>query len=263
MPRFSHDLHTHTTYSDGSDAREMAVAAADAGLSGIGFTDHCIVYEDPFGRSETYDFGETYPERRRLLGSLREDFDIEVFDGVEMNYDPNHESETASFLEEANFDYAIGSVHYAQEFYVTPATALSDAPEETRREAVDAYVDWTERLIESELFDVVGHLDLPQRNPSLRGLFDEEDYRRLADALADADALPEINAGRIDAEYGTVHPDPAYFDVFADAGVSFVVGTDSHTPETLRTRVDMLDSVLEDAESRGVEVVGAEAVLDR
>lgn len=44
------DIHTHTTFSDGSDLSAMVGAAEDAGPDGIGLTDHCIVTADAFCR---------------------------------------------------------------------------------------------------------------------------------------------------------------------------------------------------------------------
>ena len=246
MTQIEYDYHTHTTFSDGYEMEGMADAAADAGLTGIGFTDHCLPYEDPFGRRDRYDLVDTFEERRERIRTLREDVEVEVFDGVELNYDPNHEDAIRAFLAAAGFDYVIGSVHYADDYYVGHPEALADASHAAKRDAVETYVDWQVRLVESGLFDVLAHPDLPQRSPALRGMMDERDYRRLADALADSETIPEINAGRLDRKYGTVHPHPDFLDAFADAGVSFVVGTDAHAPDQLRTRRDLLDPLLAD-----------------
>lgn len=250
MPRTSADLHTHTTFSDGYDMVAMVRAAADAGLEAIGLTDHALPYEDPFGRRDRYDFTETYGDRREAIADL--DADVAVLDGVEVNYDPAHESAIRSFLREADFDYVVGSVHYAGGYYAAHPEDLADADDAEKREAVEAYVDWQVRLIESELVDVLGHLDVTQRSPVLRGVMEESDYRRLAEALADSTTVPEINAGRLDRDYGTIHPHPDSLSLFADAGVSFVVGTDSHAPDQLRERVRLLDDVLAD---EGVKIV--------
>lgn len=248
MATLRYDLHTHTEYSDGYDMSAMARAADEAGLAGVGFTDHCIPYADPVGRSDRYDFHETYETRREDIRALRDDETLEVaiFDGVEINYDPSEEATIRDFLAEADFEYAIGSVHYAASYDVADPAALEGASDATRRDAVDAYVDWQVGLAESGLVDVLAHVDLFQRSPSLRGLMDEADYRRIAEALADSGTVPEINAGRLDREYAEVHPHPDYLHVFREAGVPFVVGTDSHAPDQLRERVRLLEALLDD-----------------
>ena len=247
MPRVRADLHTHTTYSDGYDMAEMVEAAAEVGLSAVGLTDHCIPYADPFGRSDRTDFDETYDGRREDIGALSErlDADVDILDGAEVNYDPNHERAVREFLAAANFEYTIGSVHYAGEYSIADPHQLADASAATKREAGETYVDWQVRLGESELFDIVGHLDLPQRSPVLRNVMDEDQYRRLADALAGSRTVPEINAGRLDREYGHVHPHSDYLHVFREAGVGFVIGTDSHAPDRLRERTRRLEPLLD------------------
>ena len=202
MSSVRYDLHTHTTYSDGSDIREMVEAATDAGLEGIGLTDHCIPYEDSFGRSDRYPFDGTYEDRRTEITDLRADDDVEleILDGAEVNYDPTREEEIRELLANAEFDYVIGSVHYTDVYDVAGPRELARASASTKRETVETYLDWQCRLLESGMFDVLGHLDLPQRSPALRGVMTGDDYQRLADALAASETVPEINAGRLERE---------------------------------------------------------------
>lgn len=258
MRQIDYDFHTHTTYSDGSDVAAMVDAAEAAGLAGIGFTDHCVVYDDPFGRAERTEFDRTYRERRADIRELRAEADVEVYDGVEVNYDPNHEAEIREFLAEASFDYAIGSVHYAGSYDIMHPDALADASAATRRDAVDTYFDWQVRLVASGLFDVVGHPDLPVRAPHLRAVVDEADYERLADALADADAVPEINGKMCTDTGGILHPRTAALEHFVDAGVPFVVGTDSHAPERIS---ETLGRVADRLDGREVPLVGPNQVV--
>ena len=247
-----YDLHTHTTYSDGWEWGEMAQAAADAGLSGIGFTDHCAIGPDAFGRRERYDLVETFEARRSEFldghGS-----GIRIFDAAEISYAPAKESEIAEFLAEAEFEYVIGSVHFGDRFnYSQPG--MADASEAERRQAVETYVDHQIALIESELFDVIGHLDLVQRSPELRGLMTRSEYERIAIALSRHDCLPELNAGRLDRAYGTVHPPPEHLDLFAEREIPFVIGTDAHAPDQLRSRLRLLGECVPDLPVQVVDV---------
>lgn len=249
MVSVEYDLHTHTAYSDGWKREEMAEAAANSGLDGIGFTDHCPIGDDPFGRREAHDFEETYLERREEFDTRKERYDIEIIDGVEVNYDPRRERRIRTFLQEAGFDYTIGSVHYAGPYHVAdPDEELRTASDSELRDIVETYIDWQLSLIESELFDVVGHLDVVQRSPTLRGVIKADDYRRLAKALADSETIPEINAGRLDRSYGDIHPHSEYLDIFREKGVEFVLGTDAHAPDQLERRLALLDERVAESE---------------
>lgn len=237
------DAHTHTTFSDGSDLGAMIGAAERADLDGLGLTDHCIVTDDRFGRRAQYDLVETYEQRRRRIDAAREETDLRLYDAAEMSYVEDDEDRLAAFLGEADFAYTIGSVHFADQYGYTSDAQYVDASDAERRAAVERYYDAVVALIESDLFDVLGHLDLPERVGYLRRYTTRDDYERVAAALAAASTVPELNAGRVNRSLGRPHPDPAMLDVFTDAGIQFVLGSDSHRPHEVQERVPALRQV--------------------
>ncbi len=246
MPTGHYDLHTHTTYSDGSELREMIAAAQQAGLDAIGLSDHCVVWDDPFDRSDRFDFHRTYEARRSDIEAARTEFEITVRDGVEMNYDPNYEDAIEAFLESAEFDYAIGSVHYAGEHYIVRKGFFADADDERKQEAVDTYIDWQVHLIESELFDVIGHLDLCERMPALAGFLSDDHITALIDALTNSSTIPEINGGKVfdDANAN----DPHLLERFRDAGIRFALGSDAHRPAEIGERFAYLSDIVAESD---------------
>jgi histidinol-phosphatase (PHP family) len=240
------DLHAHTTYSDGSPLPGMVAAAERRGLDALGLTDHCIVVADDFGRRDRYDLVETYERRREAIDRHRDRTDVTLYDAAEVSYVAGAERETRAFLAAADFDYTIGSVHFAGPYDYTSGGDYAEVGPETRRAAVERYYDAVVAAVESGLFDVLGHLDLPEREPSLRGHSTQSDYERVAAALAESDVVPEINAGRVHRSLGRVHPNPAMLETFREAGVPFVLGTDSHAPAQLDERVAPLREVVAD-----------------
>ncbi|WP_434521099.1 PHP domain-containing protein [Halorubrum sp. AS12] len=248
------DIHTHTTFSDGSDLSTMVGAAEDAGLNGIGLTDHCIVTADAFGRRSKYDLVETYERRRELIETVRTDVDVSLYDATEMSYVERDVDAIREFLRTADFDYTVGSVHFAGEYDYTSDAPYVDVSAEARRAAVERYYDAVVSLVESELFDVLGHLDLPERLETLRGHSRPNDYDRVATALAASRTVPEVNAGRINRSLGRLHPNPSMFSRFEDHGVEFVLGSDSHRPDELTDRVPALQASIDDATIELVEI---------
>ena len=250
------DYHVHSTYSDGRHLPWMIEAAVDAGLDGIGFADHANVStrDRPHRAKLQYAFNLdlTYERRRAAIDLLREEYDIDIFDAVEMDYHPDDEAAIESFLDAADFQYAVGSVHEIQGVNVHVTDPFVDMSDAEKRGVVDQYFDRLEALIRSECFDIAAHPDIVERNEALRGIPGEEDYRRIAEAFADSRTVPEINAGRIDWEYGTFHPNPAFLDILLEYGVDFTVGSDSHRPEKIRDRVPAIRNLLDE---RGIEPV--------
>jgi histidinol-phosphatase (PHP family) len=248
------DHHVHTTYSDGFLPEAMVEAAVEAGLDGVGLADHCTVSERAsarrYRRRLGFNLDVTHERRRATIADLREEFEIEIADAVEMDYHPDDEAAIREFLDATAFDYALGSVHEVDGTNVhRDHFAGLSAPD--RRAAVETYFDRLVALVDSGLFDVVAHVDVFERNPALRGLATTADYERVADALAGREVVVEVNAGRVDQEYGRLHPAPAFRAVLADAGVTFVPSTDAHGPAELTARVPELRAAVDgDADRR-------------
>jgi len=244
------DYHTHSNYSDGHFIPGMIRAAEAAGLDGIGFADHCNVTAAGEARQRLDGLGfaldETYPRRRQGIEWARTETDITVYDAVEMDYVPGHEDDIAAFLDEAGFDYAVGSVHSVDGSDVQWAENFVGLDDEQRRAVVDGYYDNLAALAETDLFEIAAHADLVERTPELRGYSTAEHYEQVAAAFADSETVPEINAGRVLRDYGEFHPAPALLDTLLNHDIEFVVGSDAHQPEEVGRRIDALESHLDD-----------------
>ena len=234
-----YDYHAHTIYSDGGHLDRMIDAAADAGFEGIGFADHCSVtvldHRERVRARYDRNFDLTYERRRAAIERLRKNTPIRVFDAVEVDYEPSGEDRIERFLADAGFDYTLGSVHYVGDRTVFWESFENEAD---RRAFVDDYYDAVVSLIESELFDVVAHVDIVESRPELAGLTTREHADRVADALADSRTVPEINAGRSTRpdKPADFHPTSPVIDAIRDRGVAVTVGTDSHDPDHVAPR---------------------------
>ncbi|PCR90865.1 PHP domain-containing protein [Natrinema ejinorense] len=255
------DFHVHSNYSDGDFLRSMVRAAESAGLEGVGIADHCNVAtrEKPASMRNVYGFNLdlTYERRRRGIERLRDDFDLEIYDAVEMDYDPRDEGAIDAFLAEAGFEYAIGSVHGVDGRNVQVPTQFTDMSEAERRAVVDRYFDRLVALVDSELFDIAAHVDLLERTSPLRGLATDDHYRRVAEALADSRTIPEINAGRALTDAAVVHPAEPFLTVLRDHDVAVTVGTDSHQPGEIPDRADFLAEFVDET---GLEPVAPDCL---
>ncbi|MFD1564718.1 PHP domain-containing protein [Haloarchaeobius amylolyticus] len=238
------DFHVHSNYSDGEFLRSMVRAAESAGLEGVGVADHCNVAtrEHHASMRSVYGFNLdlTYERRRRGIDRLREEFDLAIYDAVEMDYDLRDEAAIETFLAEAGFDYAIGSVHDIGGRNVQVSSNFSAMSEAERDAVVDDYFDQLVALVESELFEIAAHVDLLERTPPLRGRATDDHYRRVAQAFAESRTIPEINAGRALSDAGIVHPSDRLLSLLREYDVAVTVGTDSHQPTEIPNRVDFL-----------------------
>jgi histidinol-phosphatase (PHP family) len=238
----------------------MLRAAEKAGIEEIGFADHCNVAdrEEMVETKHEYGFNLdlTYERRRRAIASLADRMDVEIYDTVEVDYDPRDEAEIREFLADAGFDYAIGSVHFVDDVSVQASSRFADRSKADRRAVVDRYYEKLVSLIDSELFEIAAHLDLPERTPELRGFTADDHYAAVADALAESTTVPELNAGRALGDYGDFHPATDFFEYLRERDIPFVPGTDSHRPAELADRLPVLSSAFDDAGLEPTRLLG-------
>lgn len=250
-----YDFHSHSNYSDGEILWRMVRAAQEAGLDGVGITDHCMLPEHERLRDDRAALGhtldQTYERRRRGIETVRAETDIEIYDAVEMDYDPDAEGRIADFLNDADFEYVIGSVHALDDRPIQYPPDFADETDRTLDALVDQYFDELVGMIDSELFDIAAHPDLVERTPHLSGRATDHHYERVAKALADSRTVPEINAGRALRDDGMVHPNPDFLDVLVDHDLQFTLGTDAHHPDEYEPRAAFLADF---ADEHGLDV---------
>jgi len=109
-----------------------------------------------------------------------------------------------------------------------------------RSEYVSRYFEKLARLIESGLFGIVAHLDPIERNEALRGLPTRDQHHRIASALEGSSTVPEVNGATVVEEW-PVLPRREFFEVLRDHDISFVRGSDAHSPGGLESRNDRID----------------------
>lgn len=252
------DYHAHTNYSDGVPVWRMMRAVQNLSLDAIGFADHCNVSSrDPMIQHKKvagFNLDETWERREVALEQMQKEFDTNILSGVEIDFHPDDMEEIRSFLENTDFDYVIGSVHFIEDVNVHVPRYFAEKSDEERRDAVDRYFDMLIQLIESELVDIAAHMDVIERNPSLRGIPTEEHYHKVADALEASSTVTEINAGRVLQDYGQTHPRPDFLNILRDRGIRFTRGSDAHTPQELKKRTVFLTDFFEENGMEPVEL---------
>lgn len=235
------DLHVHTHYSADCTVPMAAscAAAVAAGVSVIAFTDH--VEHEPsdlsFGhfRYDAYlreleEVRTAYEGRLTILAGAEVDFNTGIADAVEL------------FLSTHEFDFVIGSVHYA-------AGGEIIFPDYFRHRSLDdVYLPYFEQLhaaAETGWFDSLGHLDLPKRYaPQDAELYDPSKYRSSLDAvfraLIDRGVSFEINTSGLRQPPRTSMPGPQIVRWYVDAGGELItLGSDSHVPDTIGAGMDV------------------------
>lgn len=245
-----YDYHVHSNYSDGFPLSRMVKAAEDSVLDGIGFTDHCnVLSRDGMDVNRAimgHNLDMNYERRREGIIHLQKNTDIRIFDAAEVDYHPSSQDKIEKFLHEVGFDYTLGSVHYLNNKNIQIYSDFSDLSDNELDNLAQKYYDMIISLINSDLFDVVSHIDLIERNDKLSGRVTKDEFRDVAHALKNSKTIPEINVGAINADCGDFHPRSDFLEILLENDIEFTIGTDSHRPCEIKNRVTKMQSILEE-----------------
>lgn len=248
------DYHVHSTYSDGGKMRRMVRAAEEMNVTQLGFADHANVSNRDIMKEYRNVLGLnldlTYQRRRKAINELQKETEITLFDAVEMDYHPKDKETIEDFLRKAGFDYSIGGLHHLEDVNIHFQEYFKQITEDEQHQLVDRYFKMLVEMIETEIFDIAAHIDLIERNPAFRGKPTREHYEKVAEAFTNSKTVPEINGGR--ATYGLkeVHPLQNFQEVLESKGIKFTIGTDSHTPDELRS---LTKKTRKEIEGRGLQ----------
>ena len=244
------NFHTHTTFCDGKGTPEEVVRSAIAeGFDSIGFSSHGYTEYDL--RYCMKDVVGYITEILRLKEAYKEK--IEVYLGIE--------EDSRHINNRADFDYIIGSCHYAERNgIITPI----DSGYAYFQKALELF-DGNELLFAEHYYshfcsyinkwkpDIIGHFDLITKfEENEKSLFMENPaYWKIAEKYTrealKAGSFFEVNTGMITRGYRTSPcPHEKLLRIIYKDGGNIVLSSDSHAPNTLSAHFDTAKALLRD-----------------
>ena len=241
------------------NAARYREAAAERGIEGLGVSEHVYrfrdaleVWQHPFWREYAHDDLDSY------CSFVRDSTDLSL--GIEADWIAGREDRMGSLLDQHDWDYVIGSVHFVgdesldTEEYGIWLRATS-ADEVWRR-----YFDALGAAAESGLFDVLAHPDLvkvwggdrPRPDGDLRRY-----YYPAMERIAATDVAIEVSTAGLRKPVGEIYPARGFLEMAIDAGRPLALSSDAHTPEQIGFEYDTAVEYLGDL---GVKEI---AVFDR
>lgn len=242
--------HVHSTFSDGKNTpEEIVLAAIEKGFVSIGFSDHGFTsYDSRYCMKDQ----EGYIKE---IGRLKEKYkgQIQIYSGVE---------EDAFYpLDRNNFDYIIGSCHYALkdgEYF-----PIDSSPEYFKKclQAFDndglafaeSYYSNFCEYINRRKPDIIGHFDLITKYDELgESLFLQNPrYNEMAEKYigiaAQSNCIFEVNTGAIARGLRkTVYPYENLLYVLKKNDAPIILSSDSHAIETLDFAFEETKNFLKD-----------------
>lgn len=239
------NLHTHTCLDHGKDTvNEMVETAIAKGFTTLGFSGHGT--NKPL--APTSMSAENQKQYKQDVLAAKEQYkdQIEIFLGIEQD--------SMAPFEDEDLDYKIGSVHYMKKGdRIIPVDDNTTLFEQIRdelydgdiREMVKAYYQSVEEMMDTQHFDIVGHIDLITKfnEEETYFRFDDPWYLECADHAIqkgiDKGLIFEMNTGAISRKNRlTPYPAPQLLEYMADHNAKLVINTDCHDRNYLDCAID-------------------------
>ncbi|HOI31238.1 MAG: histidinol-phosphatase [Bacteroidales bacterium] len=239
------NLHTHTIFSDGkSTPEEVVKSAIDSGLQSLGFSDHAPV---PFLNSFSIAEGELSNYIAKIE-QLKTEFAnrIEIMLSLEVDHIPVLMDDFFHQNPDLNLDYTIGSVHLVGAdrlenlwFIDGPKREIYDDGLQQFfggdiRMAVKAFYHQTNRMLEQQTPDIIGHLDkIKMHNQNRFFREDETWYRNLVREtlrlIKEKDVVAELNTrGKYKGRSDSLFPSDWILKEMKTLNIPVIISSDAH-----------------------------------
>lgn len=232
------DSHSHTFYSKHAigTVDELVRASIAAGVTVLTITDHAPFPVDMNNRLLASELDRYFADIERVREIYQGQ--ITILCGLELDYMPGTDAFNRELLARYPMDFVIGSIHYVE----VPDEAMVkvwELPRIAGEAFLDRYFANLEGLLDSGLFDAVGHADT-----LLRGVPEDIFLRRfepLLAQLATSGIAFELNASglrksSLDPTTGREvqgflsYPSRELVAQLISHEVPFTVGSDTHDP---------------------------------
>jgi len=242
------NYHNHTPLCGHAtgEISEYIEKAIELGIREMGFSDHAPMPEGlregismKPEEAEVY-IGNVLAEKDKYEGKL----DVRL--GFEVDF-PLFDTFNRDYFSDPRIDYLIGSCHFIDGW---PFDHPDYIDEFSRRDVDEIYLRYYEimgELVDSGLFDIVGHMDLVKKFGHRAKSDLSGKVRELSRKISKRGMAAEINTSGLLKPVGEIYPSREIVEIFFQENVPITLGSDSHSPESVgygyESALEMVKSV--------------------
>jgi histidinol-phosphatase (PHP family) len=225
--------------------------AISLGITEMAFTDHMpLPYDFDIAHRMSEKEIDVYAEWVNQVQSRYPE--IKILFGIEADYYEGFEKYTENFLNNYDFDLVIMSIHFLKNWPPGSWVFNYDFPNRTFEDIYTEYLKTIINGIKTELFDIIGHLDiLKTPGQSMTQLVPEE-LSNVMQEIKNQNMVLEINSSGFRKKVSEPYPSLEMLDIIKKNNVQLCVGSDSHSPEQVGLR---FDEVYEALNQNGLETL--------
>ena len=218
-----------------ANAERYRAVAAERGIEELGVAEHVYrfrqaleIWDHPLWVDYAVDDLDAYCD------FVREETDLKL--GIEADFVPGREDRTRSLLEERDWDYVVGSIHFlaegALDYDVYDVWNSGRSPDHVWR----TYFTWLGELASTGMYDILAHPDLVKHWGAQRP-WPEKDLRFYYDLameqIADSGIAVEVSTAGLRKPVGEIYPSSAFLEMVVDAGNPIALSSDAHVTDHL------------------------------
>ena len=224
------DYHMHTPLCGHAlgEPYEYAEQALKIGLKEIGFSDHAPFIKHPLP-GITMSMQEL-PQYHRMIERVRGEFSgrLSIKIGIETDYIPGYEEKTRILLAGYPYDYVYGSIHFIDDWAFDSPDERAKWNESDVNVVYQSYYAHLRKAAESQLFDIMAHVDLVKKFGHRASVDMSEEIRKTARVFHENSVAIEINTSGLRKDVHEIYPSLNALKIYAQENVDIVFGSDAH-----------------------------------
>ena len=224
------DLHNHTLLCNHATGTidQYIKKAIEKETAYFGFSDHAPMNFDQNYRMR-FDQMKMY-EADILSAKIKYEGKIEILLGYEVDFLPGYIDQRVL---DAKVDYLIGSVHFIDGWGFDNPEFIGNYKNKDIDKIWQEYFDAIKMMAKSQLFNIVGHIDLIK----VFNFLPKKDIRIIAkealDAIKKADMAVEINMAGLRKPVKELYPSQKLLQQIRELDIPICFGSDAHKPEDI------------------------------
>jgi histidinol-phosphatase (PHP family) len=235
------DYHIHTLFSDGKNNLDDYVnEAVKRKIDEIGFSDHIHLQKTVWSMN----FSDL-PNYVSQVLILKKSSKLSIKTGLEVDFVPLKIDKLIKTINQFNFDYLIGSVHFIGKWLIDDENQIHEWERRDVDQVYQQYFALVQNMANTGLFDIVGHLDLVKK-------FNFRPKKDITDILLQTVEI--ISKNRICIEVNTgglrrgssheIYPSEKLLKMCFDNGLPVTLGSDAHSSQDIGADFDKAVNLL-------------------
>ena len=229
------DIHNHTplcNHATGS-IEEFTKKAIEKKIDIFGFSDHApMKFDDKYRMN----FEQMNQYEAQVL-HVKEKYKskIEILLGYEVDYIKGYIDER---ITKASVDYLIGSVHFLNGWGFDNPEFIGEYKNQDIDKIWEDYFEAIKEMAKSNLFDIVGHIDLIKLFKYLPKKEIKIIAKNAIKAIKKANMVVEINSAGLRKPINEIYPSSDIMELLVDFNIPITFSSDAHKVEDISYKKD-------------------------